>query len=107
MSEHVSIEKSSTPPQAGGEWFFLSSRVEDRGGQTVRVTRSFAHRARHLAVLIGEAAMASPAARYSDTPRLAAKRRRALDRALLRGRRSQIEGALASFTGEPRWSPNA
>ena len=86
----------------GERWFFISSEIQDRDGQAVRVTRSFRHNGPSLATLRAGAAEArrAVAPRYADKPRLAAKRWRALQRALRRGRRTQIEQAIGSYTGE-------
>jgi len=92
--------KITTPPPGGGRWFFISRETVDHDGEIKSIRRTFRHKGRTLAQLIGDAAMASPAPRYLDKPRLAAKRWRALQRALLRGRRAQVESALGSYTGE-------
>ena len=78
---------------------FFESKVQDPDDDTRYKWRTFGYKTPALAVLVGAAATATPAERYLDKPRLAHKRRRAIDRALRRGRRTQIAQALASFTG--------
>lgn len=102
-----SIEKTSepiqttTPPPGGGRWFFISRETVDDDGQLKSIRRVFSHKGPSLATLRVSAAEARPAVapKYADKPRLAAKRWRALQRALRRGRRTQVESALGSYTG--------
>lgn len=91
--------KTTTPPPGGGRWFFISREVVDQGGEHKSIRRTFRHRGPTLNVLVQAAEVAHPAPRYADKPRLAAKRWRALERALRRGRRTQVETALNSYVG--------
>lgn len=78
---------------------FFESKVQDADDPSRYKWRIFAYKVPTLDVLIGNFAMATPAARYTDKPRLAAKRRRNVERALRRGRRTQVAKKIASFTG--------
>ena len=78
---------------------FFESKVQDAADPSKYRWRIFAYKVPTLDVLIGNFAMAAPAARYADTPKLAAKRRRNVERALRRGRRTQVAKKIASFTG--------
>ena len=100
IEKHQTPVNTNPPPAGGGRWFFISSEFQDRDGQTVRVTRIFRHRGPSVPDLKLAFSAARPAERYLDKPRLAAKRRRAVERALRRGRRTQIEQAIGSYTGE-------
>lgn len=78
---------------------FFESKVQDPDDPSRYKWRIFAYKAPALAVTAGDFAKASPAARYLDKPRLAAKRRRAVECALRRGRRTQAAAALDSYVG--------
>lgn len=88
----------STPKSIPWRMFF-ESKVQEPDDPSKYKWRIFAYKAPTLAVLAGDFAMASPAARYLDKPRLAAKRRRAVERALRRGRRTQAVKKLNSYVG--------
>lgn len=78
---------------------FFESRTPDADNPPRYFWRVFSHKAPTLDVTAGDFAMASPAERYADKPRLVAKRRRAVERALRRGRRTQAAKKLASYAG--------
>lgn len=79
------MEKKQYPPKHYTGWRWSSHPSQ--------------HEARGLKTLQAEAGKATPASRFAESPRLAAKHRRALDRALKRGRPAQIERKLSAFTG--------
>ena len=82
------------------QWrMFFESRKPHPTDNGMVVCRTFAYQVPALAVLVGDFAMATPASRYLDKPRLAAKRRRDIERALRRGRRTQIAAKLNAYAG--------
>lgn len=100
IEKHQLPVNTNPPPAGGGRWFFISRETVDQDGELKSIRRTFRHRGPSVTDLKLAFSAARPAERYLDKPRLAAKRRRAVERALRRGRRTQIEQAIGSYTGE-------
>ena len=90
--------RRNNPKSIPWRMFFESKKPHPTDNGMV-VCRTFAYQTPALAVLVGDFAMATPASRYLDKPRLAAKRRRDIERALRRGRRTQIAAKLNAYAG--------